>query len=178
MSLKFRKASSEQLPIVKEMIKKYWTEIEEKYPDPSTLELCLENIDHTLAFYYKFFQDDYVLSEVDNFYFIYLGQEIIGCISLEKIEDISELYICDLMIKSESQGLGYGKMTLDFAFEMAKKSSLKQVGLWVDKKNIAAKNLYQKSGFVLVKPEKLDWINAQGKVVLQTDSEYLVKKLT
>jgi len=117
------------------------------------------------------------IADGSNFYFIYFDQTIVGCISVEVNNDISELYICDLMIEAEFQGRGYGSDALKFASELAKKSALSQVGLWVDKKNLVARHVYQKAGFVFVEPVKLDWVDQNGVVVGQTDSEYMIKKV-
>lgn len=99
--------------------------------------------------YFKFYHKrgyDHVLN-INSAFLYYSGDEIIGYGHLD--EDINSIWL-GIMVKKNSRGKGFGKMILkDLINVYQNYSTSKVLKLAVDKKNIAAKELYSNSGFKL-----------------------------
>lgn len=72
---------------------------------------------------------------------------LIGLLNIDKVNNKAEYYICIGETQYKGKGIGKAatKLLLSYGFEELK---LKKIYLNVDSENIAACNLYEKSGFV------------------------------
>lgn len=80
-----------------------------------------------------------------EYYLIQAGNEPIGYICFKKQEN--ELFLSKFYLKSSSRGKGYGKETIKFIEEFAKKNNLKKISLTVNKDNLNSIEAYKKFNF-------------------------------
>lgn len=73
-------------------------------------------------------------------------QTLIGFTIVQQI--IDEVTLMDICLSPAQQGHGYGKLMLDEVVQTAKGAAAVVVMLEVRESNLAARSLYQKSGFV------------------------------
>ena len=92
-----------------------------------------------------------VLQDLEGIFSIFDGQEFVGLIQKIRLED-KNLHIGRFFINPQKQGQGFGSQALrkfvSLAFENA---DIDSISLNVYEANQAAKHLYQKEGFEIVK---------------------------
>lgn len=89
--------------------------------------------------------DDSFFSENNNPTVLEINGQIIGFLSYFYILDEAELFL--IAVKKEFQGLGYGKILLEYLLNKLKENNVKVCYLEVSSKNSRAINLYKKFGF-------------------------------
>jgi ribosomal protein S18 acetylase RimI-like enzyme len=131
-------ASDKQIEIVESLAKEIWAE----YYVPIIGE-------KQVAYMVRSYQTRQAISEQIRCGFLYFlieeHDENIGytCV-LPKGE---ELFLSKLYIRSSERGKGYGKKTIQFLDELARKNGLRRLVLTVNKNNILAINVYKRIGF-------------------------------
>jgi len=80
---------------------------------------------------------NYLILEIDSQFGGYIGLWIYG----------ANAEVINFFIMEKYQGLGFGKLLLDFAIELCEMSNVEIITLEVREDNQKAKNLYFKSGF-------------------------------
>ena len=92
-----------------------------------------------------------VLQDLEGIFSIFEGQEFVGLIQKIRQED-SNLHIGRFFINPQKQGQGLGSQAFkDFIQLMFENSDIDSISLNVFEANQAAKHLYQKEGFEIVK---------------------------
>ena len=92
-----------------------------------------------------------VLQELEGIFSIFEGQEFVGLIQKIRLED-SNLHIGRFFINPQKQGQGLGRQALrKFVSLVFENGDIDSISLNVFEANQAAKHLYQKEGFEIVK---------------------------
>lgn len=92
-----------------------------------------------------------VLQELEGIFSIFEGQEFVGLIQKIRLED-SNLHIGRFFINPQKQGQGLGRQALrKFVSLVFENKDIDSISLNVFEANQAAKHLYQKEGFEIVK---------------------------
>ena len=92
-----------------------------------------------------------VLQELEGIFSIFEGQEFVGVIQKIRQED-SNLHIGRFFINPQKQGQGLGRQALrKFVSLVFENGDIDSISLNVFEANQAAKHLYQKEGFEIVK---------------------------
>ncbi len=105
---------------------------------------------------------------IDKGGFIFLAkynQEIIGTVSLNKQND-NTYELAKLAVTEKYKGMKIGKQLTQIAIDKCKELNAKQIILYTTKKLETAYQLYLKFGFVNVVEEKLKYLGADTKMVL------------
>lgn len=79
----------------------------------------------------------YFLIEEEGGYIGYLGVQSKG----------EELFLSKIYLRSSERGKGFGKKSVQFLEDLARKLNLKKIALTVNKNNISAVKAYEKMGF-------------------------------
>ncbi|HEY8395678.1 MAG TPA: GNAT family N-acetyltransferase, partial [Bacilli bacterium] len=77
--------------------------------------------------------------------------------------------IINFYVAKKYQGMGFGKMLLDFALNLCQMSNVKSISLEVRSTNLPARNLYEKFGFVFSHVRKSYYRDG-------TDAHVMIKK--
>jgi len=77
-------------------------------------------------------------------------------------DDDTTLYIWDISVDDEQQGLGYGGATLDLVAVQARQRQLTGIALSVFETNASARQLYERKGYVPIS-------SADGHVLMRLD---------
>lgn len=85
-------------------------------------------------------------------YFVRLKKQVVGIFVLR--EEPDALYVGSLAVTPEYRGYGVATHILDYSAKVAGKLGKKWLELTVLKKNIPARRLYEKTGFVKKKNKK------------------------
>jgi ribosomal protein S18 acetylase RimI-like enzyme len=85
-------------------------------------------------------------------YFVQLKEQVVGIFVLR--EEPDTLYVGSLAVTSEYRGCGVATYILDYSAKVAGKLGKKCLELTVLKKNIPARRLYEKTGFVTKRNKK------------------------
>lgn len=101
----------------------------------------------------------YLVLEIDEEIGGYLGLWITG----------EEAEIINFYVAKKYQGMGFGKMLLDFALNLCQMSNVKSISLEVRSTNLPARNLYEKFGFVFSHVRKSYYRDG-------TDAHVMIKK--
>jgi GNAT superfamily N-acetyltransferase len=81
--------------------------------------------------------------------------ENIGCVFLVKESDqVARLRL--LIVLPKARGLGVGKRLVDECTRFARQAGYKKIVLWTNSVLVAARGIYEKAGYKLVKAEKHD----------------------
>ena len=92
-----------------------------------------------------------VLQDLEGVFSIFDGQEFVGLIQKVRLED-SNLHIGRFFINPQKQGQGLGRQALrKFVSLVFENGDIDSISLNVFEANQAAKHLYQKEGFEIVK---------------------------
>ena len=92
-----------------------------------------------------------VLQDLEGIFSIFAGQEFVGLIQKIRLED-SNLHIGRFFINPQKQGQGLGRQALrKFVSLVFENGDIDSISLNVFEANQAAKHLYQKEGFEIVK---------------------------
>lgn len=89
---------------------------------------------------------DLKLNPYANYLVLEINRKIRGYIGLWINEENAE--VINFYIDKKFQGLGFGKMLLEFAIDLCKLSHVTNLSLEVRKSNVKAISLYEKYGFV------------------------------
>lgn len=76
------------------------------------------------------------------------SDQVLGYITYQVIDDEAEVYFFG--IKEELQGQKIGQEILDFSIKELKKEKVNRISLEVRGSNLAARRIYEKSGFINV----------------------------
>lgn len=79
------------------------------------------------------------------------GQVVGSVMVVQESEDTAKLRL--LLIDPRARGLGLGKRLVDECIRFARRKGYKKLVLWTNHVLVAARNIYQKAGFVKVKEE-------------------------
>ena len=92
-----------------------------------------------------------VLQDLDGIFSIFEGQEFVGLVQKIRLED-RNLHIGRFLINPQKQGQGLGSQALrKFVSLVFENGDIDSISLNVFEANQAAKHLYQKEGFEIVK---------------------------
>jgi len=86
-----------------------------------------------------------ILSDVLDYYLLFLNEEVIGFFEVSNVAGESELF--DIAIKKEFQGRGYSKILMEQLLKVCKEKNSRTIFLEVNKINLRAIKLYEKFGF-------------------------------
>lgn len=86
-----------------------------------------------------------ILSDVLDYYLLFLNEEVIGFFEVSNVAGESELF--DIAIKKELQGRGYSKILMEQLLKVCKEKNSRTIFLEVNKINLRAIKLYEKFGF-------------------------------
>ena len=106
---------------------------------------------------------DYISDSVYTFYIIE-GDIIIGIINYSHVLDEADLLF--IFIKDEYKGKGYSKVLLNNSLEYLKEKGIKSIFLEVRSKNIIARNLYTKIGFIEISTRK-NYYNDDDAIIMK-----------
>lgn len=84
----------------------------------------------------------------DRIFGVYLDEELVGFYMLRGFDEGFEIPSYGVWISKEYSGLGLSKLTLQHAIAFCKINNIKKIMLKVHPRNIIAKNIYEKFGFV------------------------------
>ncbi len=101
----------------------------------------------------------YVLNDGGFIFLAQYGNEIVGTVSLIKIDN-QNYELAKLAVAENYQGLKFGKQLVQLAIDKCKGLAAKKVILYSARKLEAAYNLYEGFGFVEVQQNKLKYIEA------------------
>lgn len=76
---------------------------------------------------------------------------------------LDEVTLMDIVVSGEHQGKGLGKALLHHLIEHCNQNNIQQIWLEVRESNVAAINLYDKAGFILVEQRVNYYPSAKGK---------------
>jgi len=80
-----------------------------------------------------------------------LNGENVGCVMLANDDDVARIRL--LLVDPKARGLGIGARLVDECLRFARKSGYKKVTLWTHSVLTAARHVYEKAGFKLMRTE-------------------------
>ncbi len=88
---------------------------------------------------------DFKLNPYAHYLVLEIDQEVGGYLGLWIMEEQAEMI--NFYVDKKYQGMGFGKMILEFAIELCEMSKVQNLTLEVREDNIVARSLYEKYGF-------------------------------
>jgi ribosomal-protein-alanine N-acetyltransferase len=117
---------------------------------------------------YDMIYSDIKLNPYANYFVLEINGKVRGYIGLWITYELAE--VINFYVDSEFQGMGFGKMLLEFAIELCTLSKVQSISLEVREENEKAKALYFKYGFVFSHKREQYYSD-------KTDALVLIKKL-
>ena len=88
-----------------------------------------------------------IIDKGGHIFYIADNNIIVGTVALIKIDHVT-FELSKMAVKSEVQGLGYGKKMMEFCFDFCVKNNIKNLILYSNKRLESAIHIYRKVGFV------------------------------
>ncbi|WP_420321010.1 GNAT family N-acetyltransferase [Flagellimonas sp.] len=166
MKLKLQQCTLGDLQQLVKISKDTFVDAFEKDNDPRDFETYIQQA----------FSMEQLRLELENqntqFFFVFLGQELIGYLKLNKeeaqsdIKDSESLELERIYVVQKFQGKGIGNWLLQQVIQIGQKQALAYIWLGVWEKNEAAIRFYQKHGFqkfgthpyYIGKDKQTDWL--------------------
>lgn len=89
-----------------------------------------------------------------EYYFIMLGKDIIGFTGFHITDD--KMFLSKLYLLKQYRGHGYASKAFDYLKQLCQKQKLKSIWLTVNKYNKHAIEVYQKTGFTIIRSQVTD----------------------
>ena len=138
--MNIRKAYKSDISAISEVIRKSFATVAQRFG--LTLENCPKHPSNCAI--------DWVESDIDRgvtYFVIESGNEIIGCIALDKATDAT-CYLERLAVVPERRNQGVGLSLVNFFLNEAKALGFKKIGIGIIAKQQELKKWYQKIGFI------------------------------
>ena len=100
------------------------------------------------AFLEKYLSQKAIKEQINTggeYYLLKIGQDIIGFLGIQCSD--KELFLDKLYLLPASRGLGVGKSTMEFVFQLAQKRALDRISLYVYKDSMRTIAFYESYGF-------------------------------
>ena len=128
-----------QIAIVETLAREIWTEHYPSIIGRDQVRYMLDKFQSKDAISAQIKEEGfrYFLIEEEGHYIGYLGVQSKG----------EELFLSKIYVRSSERGKGFGKKSVQFLEDLARKLTLKKISLTVNKNNISAVKAYEKMGF-------------------------------
>ncbi|MHA8072150.1 GNAT family N-acetyltransferase [Aquirufa ecclesiirivi] len=91
--------------------------------------------------------EEVILAPGGEIFYAWYGDEIVGTVSLMKIDDTS-FELTKMAVSENFQGLGIGKLLMENCLDFAKKAGIKQIIIYSNRRLERAVDMYRKFGFL------------------------------
>ncbi|WP_459507122.1 GNAT family N-acetyltransferase [Aquirufa ecclesiirivi] len=91
--------------------------------------------------------EEVILAPGGEIFYAWFGDEIVGTVSLMKIDDTS-FELTKMAVSENFQGLGIGKLLMENCLDFAKKAGIKQIIIYSNRRLERAVDMYRKFGFL------------------------------
>ena len=128
-----------QIAIVEKLAREIWTE---HYPPIISREQVRYMLD-------KFQSKDVISAQIkDEGFRYFLIEEEGGYIGYLGVQpEREQLFLSKIYVRSSERGKGFGKKSVQFLEDLARRLNLRKISLTVNKNNISAVKAYEKMGF-------------------------------
>lgn len=91
--------------------------------------------------------EEVILAPGGEIFYAWYGDEIVGTVSLMKIDDTS-FELTKMAVSENFQGLGIGKLLMEYCLDFAIKAGIKQIIIYSNRRLERAVDMYRKFGFL------------------------------
>lgn len=131
---------------------------------------ALHSTYHSLSEWKCIFDENACDADEENF-LICADNDVCAWLKLNGLLNADTAWISMLVVSDKHKHQGVGKFAVEYAFEYLHSKGFNQIGVQTTKDNVAAKNLYMKSGFSIVELKEFkteDGTNTDSYVMLKT----------
>ena len=131
---------------------------------------ALHSTYHSLAEWKCIFDENARDADEENF-LICADNDVCAWLKLNGLLNADTAWISMLVVSDKYKHQGVGKFAVEYAFEYLQSKGFNQIGVQTTEDNVAAKNLYMKSGFSIVELKEFkteDGTNTNSCVMMKT----------
>lgn len=110
---------------------------------------------------------DYLKSNISEKYILLFKERVVGFLEFEIALDVGEIFM--IVVDSQLQGRGLGRLLMDFALGVMKERKVKEVYLDVSVKNQRAIDFYSRYGFETVSIRKEYYHSGDDAFLMKKD---------